>query len=75
MVAIFTGFRDEDLKQRIVSKGGKVVNSMSKKVTCVVCADINSNSNKITTGRSIGAEIIQVNEFYIKYIEDDTPPF
>lgn len=59
---VFTGFRDKDAQATIESKGGKVASGVSKNVKYVVTKDPNSGSSKIQKARSLGCEIISIEE-------------
>jgi len=65
---VFTGFRDEDLKQYIINNGGKVTNSVSKKTTIVVYEVASSGSAKITDAKKMGIKTMSRKEFKDKYV-------
>lgn len=43
---VFTGFRDDDLKQTIQEKGGRVVSAISGKTDILITSGINSQKAK-----------------------------
>lgn len=53
-VVVFTGFRDKDLKDWIVSEGGKVGSSVSKNTTLVVYVEGNENNAKYQKAQELG---------------------
>ena len=61
-VFVFTGFREKVLQQKIEEAGGTVVDSYSKKVTCVVAKDPSDNSTKLQKARKDGATVIGIND-------------
>lgn len=65
---VFTGFRDEELKQYIINNGGKVTDSVSKKTTIVVYEVVSSGSAKITDAKKMGIQTMSRKEFKDKYV-------
>jgi hypothetical protein len=68
---VFTGFRDDHLKQSIQDKGGKVVSAVSGLTNILVTSgDITNaaSSKKTEDARLVGAEIIEKEKFVGKYI-------
>lgn len=61
-VVVFTGFRDNSLKQQLIELGAQVVDSYTKKVTMVIARDPNDGSTKLTKARANGAVIIGLDE-------------
>jgi NAD-dependent DNA ligase len=61
---VFSGFRDKELEDYIVSNGGSVVASVSSKTTCVVVPDITSTSLKIEKAKELNIPIILKSEIY-----------
>jgi DNA ligase (NAD+) len=61
--AVFSGFRDKDLEEKVKQRGGKVVTSVSKNTTALVVADKYSSSSKITKAREMGIDIFDKDEF------------
>jgi NAD-dependent DNA ligase len=62
MSIIFTGFRDKGAESIILSKGGKISNSVSKNTTHLVCVDKNSTSSKMIKAIDLGIMILDRNE-------------
>jgi len=60
---LFTGFRDSSWKKKIEKNGGKVLSGISKKVTLLVCKDIDKSSDKIEKANSFNIKIIDIEEF------------
>lgn len=72
MKVVFTGFRDVALQEKIVSRGGKVVNSVSKNTNILVVANKNAKlSGKATDAKKLGIEILEKDEFINKYIDNN----
>lgn len=69
MVFVFSGFRDKDLEEQVVARGGKVTGSVSKKITALVVA---SKAGKPTGKRKKAADLgvpeYEKQEFIAKYI-------
>ena len=64
-----TKMKREQFKQVIEEHGGKVVDSVSKKVHCLISNDSNSGTVKIKKARELGIEIISEEEFIKKFLE------
>lgn len=60
---VFTGFRDENLKNYLEDNGGKVLSSMSSNCTHLIQKDKNSTSSKTEKAKSLGIEILSLEEF------------
>lgn len=58
----------KDLQNEIELRGGKVSGSVSKNTFLLVNNDINSNSSKNKTAKSLGIEIITEDDFIEKYL-------
>ena len=58
---VFSGFRDEDLKNRIESGGGEVVNTVSGKTTMLIVKE-NNGSSKIKKAEKLGVTIKLLSE-------------
>lgn len=63
MKVCFTGVRDKELEAAILDGGGEVVNSVSKKTTHLIVADVNSASTKATKAKSLGIPILTIEQF------------
>lgn len=61
-VVVFTGFRDNSLKQQLIELGAQVVDSYTKKVTMVIARDPNEGSTKLNKARANGAKIVGLDE-------------
>lgn len=59
---VFTGLRNKDLEQAIVSKGGLMGSAVSSKTTFLVTAEPNSTSGKATKARELGVTVISVDD-------------
>lgn len=59
---VFTGFRDSQLEQLVVNKGGKISTSVSGKTNLVVALDPNSNSGKVAKARELDKVVISADE-------------
>lgn len=62
---VFTGVRDKFAEEVIISKGGKIASSVSRNTTHLVCKDPNSGSSKLEKAKSLGVEIISLDELNI----------
>lgn len=67
---VFTGFRNENLENFIISQGGKMSNNVSKNTYLIVYTD--SNSNKYIKGKELGIKLMTREEFvdWIKKFEN-----
>jgi len=55
---VFTGFRDKDLEAYITEMGGFIKTTISKNTNYLVVSDLNENSGKAITARSLGVPLI-----------------
>ena len=55
---VFTGFRDKDLEAYITGMGGFIKTTISKNTNYLVVNDLNENSGKAITARSLGVPLI-----------------
>ena len=55
---VFTGFRDKDLEAYITDMGGFIKTTISKNTNYLVVNDLNENSGKAITARSLGVPLI-----------------
>lgn len=71
-IIVLTGFRDDNLKTKIISLGGKVTSAVSKKTTILLYSDGSSDqsSKKFITAKKNGTMIMSRSEFIKKYIGD-----
>lgn len=63
MAVCFSGVRDGILEQEIVSNGGSITSTVSKKTTHLVVKDLNGTSSKITKAQSLGLTIMNIEDF------------
>lgn len=61
-VFVFTGVRDKEAEEVIVSKGGKVGSGVNKKTNYLVVKSKGSGSSKETKALSLGVEILTLEE-------------
>lgn len=57
---VFTGVRSAEVEKAIVEQGGELKNTISSKVTILVCKDINSNSGKAKKARQLGIQVVDL---------------
>jgi NAD-dependent DNA ligase len=62
MVVVYTGIRDKNSEEVIVSRGGKIGGSVSKNTTHLVCKDPNSGSSKLEKAKSLGVKIMTLDD-------------
>jgi NAD-dependent DNA ligase len=65
MVFVFTGVRDKVSEEIITTKGGKIGSSVSKNTTHLVCKDPNSGSSKLEKAKSLGVQILSLEDLNI----------
>jgi DNA ligase (NAD+) len=58
----FTGFRDKDLENRVLNKGGSMKSSVGKGLTYLVSKDPSSNSGKAKKANDLGVKVIGIPE-------------
>ena len=58
MIVVYTGIRDKNSEEVIVSRGGKIGSSVSKNTTHLICKDPNSGSSKLEKAKSLGVKIM-----------------
>ena len=58
MVVVFSGFRDKQLEEKIVSHGGAVSSSVSSKTDLIIVKDTSSLSGKVQAAKSRGIAIL-----------------
>ena len=59
---VFSGFRDDVMKKKIIDGGGEVVNTVSGKTTLLIVKEKNSSS-KIVKAEKLGVKVILKSEF------------
>lgn len=62
MVVVYTGIRDKNSEEVIVSRGGKIGSSVSKNTTHLICKDPNSGSSKLEKAKSLCIKIMSLEE-------------
>lgn len=66
---VFSGFRNKELEQNIVDRGGKIISSVSKKTNVIIVNNKDGKqSTKVVKGESLGIKIYTKEEFIKKYI-------
>ncbi len=60
---VFTGFRSDELKNKIESLGGEVQDGMNKMTTELVAKDTSKQSNKFVKANELGIKIYNIQEF------------
>ena len=69
MIAVFTGIRNSELEEKIISNGGIIGSSITGKTTIIIAKNPNDNSSKLNKARETGIEIINITDFEKKYIK------
>lgn len=67
---VFSGFRDKNLEEKIVLRGGKVSTTVSSKTNILVVSSLNNLSGKVLAAYEKGVEVIHKEEFVAKYINE-----
>jgi NAD-dependent DNA ligase len=66
MVVVFTGVRLKEEEEKLLElRGAKIGSSVSKNTTHLVCKDPNSGSSKLEKAKSLGVEIMSVDDLNI----------
>ena len=63
MKVVFSGFRDSDIEDKVVKRGGKVITSVSKNTTILVVADKDVIQSKAQKAIALGIPIYNKEEF------------
>jgi len=66
---VISGFRDKNLENEIVRKGGKIVSSVSKNTDFLIVKNLNETSSKIIKARELSIRVIEVEEFKTTYLQ------
>lgn len=66
-VIVFSGFRNEALKEAIAYQGGRVVSALSSKTTILLCQPDGKASSKPDKARALGMEILDLDAFCEQY--------
>ena len=64
---VLSGFRDQELENKIKNNGGKVSSSVSGNTHCVVTKSANVSSSKVKKAIELNVEIITIENFLKKY--------
>lgn len=67
MVIVFSGFRDDVLKEQIQAKGGKVATSLVKSATHLLMKKEGKPSKKIDEAKEKGLELVFLDDFLEEY--------
>lgn len=67
---VFSGFRDKNLEEEIVSRGGKVSTSVSSRTKILIVSSLSNISGKVVAAREKGVEVIDKEQFVAKYINE-----
>lgn len=62
-IIVFSGFRDEKLKQYIIDNGGKINDNVSKNTTLLIVKDINEGTSKIIKANELKINIMTLEDF------------
>ena len=68
LTIVFSGFRDKNLEDAIMQRGGKVTTSVSKNTSMVVMKDINDQKGKAEQAIALGKPLISRQEFEMQYL-------
>ena len=63
-----TGFRDKELEENIVKRGGKMIGSVSKNTSVLIVASKTNTSAKLTKAKELNIPIYERDEFVEKYM-------
>jgi NAD-dependent DNA ligase len=65
---VMTGFRDQDLQDKLKSVGAKLGSSVSKNTFVVIVKDVTEDTGKVLDAKKIGVPIMTIEEFKEKYL-------
>jgi len=65
---IMSGFRDQDLQDKLKSVGAKLGSSVSKNTFVVLVKDVTEDTGKVLDAKKIGVPIMTIEEFKEKYL-------
>ena len=68
MRVVFTKIRDKKFEEYLESKNIEVLDSYNKKVDIVICADVNTNSDKVKKAKKDGKLVLSLEDAY-KYFK------
>lgn len=66
LVVLFTGFHPKDLEAKIVSEGGVVADTFSKKLNMLVIKDSSVTNEKVKKAKALGIQILTAEEMVKK---------
>lgn len=61
----FTGFRDEEMEDKIRENGGTITDGVSSKTTMLIVKKLDSGSSKISKAAKLGIKIVERDKFII----------
>jgi len=65
---VFSGFRDNDLTEKIINLGGEVTSTVSKNTHMLIVKDISEISSKITKAEENNIKIVEKEQFIKNYL-------
>lgn len=68
LIVLFTGFRDKKLEERIITNGGVIGSTLSKKTNVLIAKEPEGTSSKIKEAIQYGILVISVEEFMKRYM-------
>jgi len=68
---VFSGFRNQSLKDRIESDGGKVMSAISKLTNILVVKDLESAASKVAEAKQRGAVVMTLDAFVSNYFPNN----
>lgn len=66
---VITGFRDKQLEEDILSKGGEISTSVSKNTFILIAKDPNDDTGKVLQAKEKNISIMSMEEFKEKYFK------
>jgi DNA ligase (NAD+) len=67
-IVLFTGFRDDTIKQFIIKEGGNITDTFNNKITLLLYDDSKPISNKLKKATDNNIQIMTKNKFYQLYL-------
>jgi NAD-dependent DNA ligase len=68
MSFLFSGFRDKNIENQIVSKGGEIAGSVNKNLSILIVLNKAESSGKIDKAKKLNIPIFEKEEFIKKYL-------
>ena len=68
ITVLFSGYRNKELENEIVEKGGKISSTVSKNLKVLIVKDKDGSSSKIEKAKKLDIEILYEDEFLKKYL-------